>query len=532
MLGSQQIYQTLFKRSLIFTFMGLPTCVRLAHTENEVRVRFAPSPTGFLHLGGLRTALYNFLFAKSKGGTFILRIEDTDQTRLVEGAMEQLQEDLEWAGIIPDESPLKGGKFGPYQQSKRLDLYKTAVEQLIQNGAAYHCFCTEHRLELLRKDALRRRQTPRYDNRCRHLSKEEVEDKLKSGGQQCVRLKLVPGCETYHDLVYGNITHDVVACEGDPVIFKSDGFPTYHLANVVDDHYMRITHVLRGVEWQSSTPKHLMLYKGLGWEPPEFAHLPLLMNADGTKLSKRQGDITVKHYRSDDVLPQALVNFVTFSGGGFHRDNSDQVRSLSTDQLAAEFDLGLVGVASCRVSLERLDDFNKAELARQMANETEMAVLVKQFRSKVAETYKDQLELDLNEDYVRSVMQWSLQRITRLGQLAGPNFSYLWVRPPVTNISEQQAEWVSAVYEHLQATDDFTQKPLSDSLRVVAKQSKVKVMEVMHLMRMILCGRKEGPAVGEMLEMLGRETSLNRIQATLNSHQQSNTEKTSSQSGG
>uniref|UniRef100_A0A1B6KEA1 Nondiscriminating glutamyl-tRNA synthetase EARS2, mitochondrial n=1 Tax=Graphocephala atropunctata TaxID=36148 RepID=A0A1B6KEA1_9HEMI len=519
MLGTRLILKTLLKQNLILTV----TCVRLLQNNSEVRVRFAPSPTGFLHLGGLRTALYNFLFARSKGGTFILRIEDTDQTRLVEGAVEQLHRDLEWAGIVPDEGPMTGGQSGPYLQSQRLALYKSSADKLLENGAAYYCFCTQHRLELLRKDALRRRQVPRYDNRCRNLTKEEIQEKLTLGVERCVRLKLIPGCETFHDLVYGDITHDVVASEGgDPVILKTDGYPTYHLANVVDDHYMRVSHVLRGVEWQSSTPKHIMLYKGFGWQPPVFAHLPLLLNSDGTKLSKRQGDVTVKYYQSSGVFPRALVNFVTFSGGGFHRDNSDQVRSLDMNQLASEFDVSLIGVASCRVSLERLDDFNHAELVRRMGNETEMADLVAKFRAMVVETHKNRLEsLDLDENYIRSVLVWSQKRVSRLSQLVQAQFSYLWVRPPPTPVDCKQAELLSMACDRLQEAVDFSQKPLADLLRSLAKDSNVKVKDIMHLLRLVLCGCKEGPAVAEMLEMLGRQTSLSRLQATLLYHQQS-----------
>ncbi|KAG8333307.1 Glutamyl-tRNA synthetase [Homalodisca vitripennis] len=401
-------------------------------------------------------------------------------------------------------------------------IFRSSVDKLIENGAAYYCFCTGHRLELLRKDATRRRQIPRYDNRCRNLTEEEIQEKLASGLERCVRLKLIPGCERFHDLVYGDITHDVVASEGgDPVILKSDGYPTYHLANVVDDHYMRISHVLRGVEWQSSTPKHIMLYKGFGWEPPVFAHLPLLLNSDGTKLSKRQGDVTVKYYKSSGVFPRALMNFVTFSGGGFHRDNSDQVRSLSMDQLASEFDAGLIGVASCRVSLDRLDDFNHEELVRQMANESEMTNLIFKFQSLVIETYKDRLEtLDLDENYIRSVLLWSQKRVTRLSQLVEPKFSYLWVRPTPATVDDKQAELLSVAYNQLQKAQDFSQKPLAALLRSLAKDSNFKVKDVMHLLRQVLCGCKEGPAVAEMLEMLGRQTSLFRLQSTLLNHQQ------------
>lgn len=237
---------------------------------------------GHLHLGGLRTALINYLFAKSRHGKFILRIEDTDQTRLVPGAKEQLIKDLEWAGIIPDEGPKYGGSLGPYIQSQRKKIYKSVlnnclntmnkissnsfyfsdeVQELLQNNSAYHCFCTPKRLNLLKREALRNQQVPKYDNACRKLSKDEVKRKLDKKEPYCIRFKLTPEASPFEDIIYGNIALDIAQQEGDPVIIKTDGMPTYHFANVVDDHLMGITHVLRGVEWQISTPKHILLYK-------------------------------------------------------------------------------------------------------------------------------------------------------------------------------------------------------------------------------------------------------------------------------
>ncbi|XP_071793374.1 uncharacterized protein [Asterias amurensis] len=306
-----------FLQRLRATFRTLSTS---SHFHNEVRVRFAPSPTGHLHLGGLRTALYNYIFAKAHGGRFILRIEDTDQTRLVPGAEEQLQAMLQWSGLCADEGPNQGGDFGPYKQSERLNLYQSHIETLVKSGAAYHCFCSEQRLELLRKEALRNRQVPRYDNRCRHLTSHQVQDHRHSGKPSVIRFKLDVETDLFEDLVYGRTQHDTHLIEGDPVLIKSDGFPTYHFANVVDDHLMGISHVLRGMEWLTSTPKHLSLYKALGWSPPKFAHLPLLLNRDGSKLSKRQGDIYVQHFKDAGFLPEALVNFITFCGSGFQEN--------------------------------------------------------------------------------------------------------------------------------------------------------------------------------------------------------------------
>lgn len=265
-----------------------------------------------------------------------MRIEDTDQSRLVDGATEQLCADLEWVGIRPDEGPQQGGDFGPYVQSQRLHIYRDEVKKLLENGTAYYCFCTERRLDLLRKDALKARQVPKYDNRCRHLTPVQIAEKLANQDTFCIRFKLDPYVDDYHDLVYGKIVYDVAANEGDPVIIKSDGYPTYHFANVVDDHLMHITHVLRGVEWQISTTKHLLMYRAFNWIPPKYAHLPLLMNGDGTKLSKRQGNINIGHYREQGIEPQALVNFITLAGGGFRRELSSTPTGYTLEQLQSQ----------------------------------------------------------------------------------------------------------------------------------------------------------------------------------------------------
>ncbi|KAM9057715.1 nondiscriminating glutamyl-tRNA synthetase EARS2, mitochondrial isoform 6-T6 [Megaptera novaeangliae] len=330
------------------------------HAGAAVRVRFAPSPTGFLHLGGLRTALYNYIFAKKHRGSFILRLEDTDQTRLVPGAAENIEDMLEWAacvvGIPPDESPRRGGPAGPYLQSQRLALYAQATEALLKSGAAYPCFCSPQRLELLKREALRNRQTPRYDNRCRSLSEAQVAQKLAKDPKPAIRFHLEGEAPAFQDLVYGWNRHEVASVEGDPVILKSDGFPTYHLACVVDDHHMGISHVLRGSEWLVSTSKHLLLYQALGWQPPRFAHLPLLLNRDGSKLSKRQGDIFLEHFAAAGFLPDALLDIITSCGSGFAENQMGR----TLPELITQFDLTRVTCHSALLDLEKLPEFNRA----------------------------------------------------------------------------------------------------------------------------------------------------------------------------
>ncbi|MCB0280541.1 MAG: glutamate--tRNA ligase, partial [Calditrichaeota bacterium] len=272
---------------------------------SEVRVRFAPSPTGYLHVGGLRTALYNYLYAKKHNGKFILRIEDTDQTRYVEGATENLLKTLRNCGLDYDEGPDLDGGYGPYTQSKRTDIYRQYAKELLDNNKAYRCFCSPERLDELRNLQRLRKEPPGYDGRCRLLSQDQIEENLTANLPYTIRLR-VPEKESikYYDEIRGWISFESNTVD-DQVLVKSDNFPTYHLANVVDDHLMKISHVIRGEEWLPSVPKHVLLYMAFGWELPKFAHLPLLLNPDRTKLSKRQGDVAVEDFLDKGYVLQA-----------------------------------------------------------------------------------------------------------------------------------------------------------------------------------------------------------------------------------
>jgi glutamyl-tRNA synthetase len=334
--------------------------------EGNIRVRFAPSPTGYLHVGGLRTALFNYLFSKNQGGKVILRIEDTDRKRYVEGAMENLISTLEWSGLDFDEGPHKGGERGPYIQSERFSIYKEYVQKLIDNGYAYYCFCSAERLEKLRQRQQAMKQPPRYDRHCLKLSKEEIEEKLKNGEPYVIRLKIPSGKIVFQDLIRGKIEIDGENID-DQVLLKSDGFPTYHLANVVDDHLMGITHVIRGEEWLPSTPKHLILYKGFGWEPPQFAHLPLILNKDRTKLSKRQGDVAVEDYRDKGYLKEALINYLALLGW----NPGDDREFFTLSELTKEFSLHNVSKSGAVFDLEKLKWMNKEYIKNLYKERTE-----------------------------------------------------------------------------------------------------------------------------------------------------------------
>ncbi|PIA14780.1 Glutamyl/glutaminyl-tRNA synthetase, partial [Coemansia reversa NRRL 1564] len=330
-----------------------------------VRVRFAPSPTGLLHLGGLRTALFNYLLARRYGGSFILRIEDTDQKRLVEGATEDIIRTLEWAGLRFDKGPGKGDSSESYFQSQRGDIYRCHAAELVKTGAAYRCFCSAQRLESLRADAVSQGKTPMYDRHCVHLSQRQIDEKLRLGEPFTTRL-LAPNpadpntveVSRFNDIVHGSMHFRGPAGFDDAVLLKSDGLPTYHLANVVDDHLMGITHVLRGEEWLMSTPKHRALFRAFGWPIPQYAHLPLLMNTDGTKLSKRNRDGPVQRYVEDGYLPSALVNYAALLG--WHAGGSQEVFSLA--ELESAFSLGGLGRSKSTVSRDRLDWLNRQHM--------------------------------------------------------------------------------------------------------------------------------------------------------------------------
>lgn len=482
-------------------------------------MRFAPSPTGFLHLGGLRTALYNYLFAKKYGGSLILRLEDTDQSRLVPGAAQAIEDMLDWAGIPPDESPQRGGPVGPYLQSQRLELYSSTAQRLVQSGHAYYCFCTPQRLQLLKKEALRSGQTPRYDNRCRHLQAAQVEQRLDQGHSYVIRFRLQEGVEPFHDLVFGWTRHEVAQVEGDPVILKADGFPTYHLANIVDDHHMGISHVLRGSEWLISTSKHLLLYRALGWTPPAFAHLPLLMNKDGSKLSKRQGDIFIQRFRTEGILPEALLDITTNCGSGF--DSNGIGRSLA--ELISEFNPSKITTHSALLDLDKLPEFNRIHFQRRVEDPQLCSALVTELQTQLLQQYTE-LSPDqdvLQKNYITRVLNHRKGHICSLKELLTPQYSYLWIRPSfspqqVAAVTTEASHIASLVTSLLENIEELTVERLSRELKTVAKQThRTKYREVMKLLRLALSGLQQGPSVAEMMVCLGASETAHRLHKLL-----------------
>ena len=321
----------------------------------QVKVRYAPSPTGFQHIGGVRTALFNYLYARSQGGKFVLRIEDTDRTRYDAEYERNLYDTLEWLGIEWDEGGSKGGECAPYVQSERFDLYREYAQKLVEKGFAYYCFCDAERLERIRKIQTMNKMPPGYDRECRRLSKEEQEDKLKQGMPYVIRLKVpLEGVTKFRDMIVGEVEWKNADVSPDPILLKSDGFPTYHLANIVDDHLMGITHVMRAQEWLPSTPMHVIMYNAFGWEPPTFCHLPMVMGQDGQKLSKRHGATSCNEFRNSGYLKEAIINYVAMLGCSY--EDGRDIYSLK--ELERLFDVKHLNKASSVFDYKKLDWFN------------------------------------------------------------------------------------------------------------------------------------------------------------------------------
>lgn len=322
----------------------------------SVRVRYAPSPTGLQHIGGIRTALFNYFFARANGGQFILRVEDTDRDRSTPEALEDLYSTLEWLGIDYDEGPDKEGDCGPYVQSEREALYKSKAAELVEAGRGYPCFCTSGRLDALRAE---QQKNPKghqgYDHHCRSLSPDETEARIASGEKHVIRLKVpLEGKTEFEDILLGRTGRKNKDINPDPVILKSDGFPTYHLANVIDDHMMGITHIMRAQEWIPSGPLHVILYKAFGWEPPQYCHLPMVMGKDGQKLSKRHGSTAVTDFKKAGYLPEALMNYVSLLGWSF----DDSREFFSKDELCELFSLEKINKSPAVFDYRKLDWFN------------------------------------------------------------------------------------------------------------------------------------------------------------------------------
>jgi glutamyl-tRNA synthetase len=475
-----------------------------------VRVRFAPSPTGYLHVGGLRTALYNYLFARKSNGAFILRIEDTDRTRHVVGAVDNLIRTLAWAGLDYDEGPVKGGPSGPYIQSERLMIYQSHITTLLEAGHAYRCFCTQERLEAMRKEQERTKSASRYDRTCLRLAPEEIKQKLDAGTPFVVRMK-IPDSQSivFNDSIRERVEFNSTQLD-DQVLMKSDGYPTYHLAHLVDDHLMGITHVIRGEEWLSSTPKHILLYQYFGWELPVFAHLPLLLNPDKTKLSKRQGDVAVEEYIQKGYLKEALVNFIAFLGW----NPGDERELFSLDELVREFSLDRVGKSGAVFNIEKLDWLNFQYL-KQKTDAEVLELLKTQLTGSGIDT------VPLGDEYLRKVIAAMRERVSFIKDFVEKS-PYFFQAPEHYDVDVVNKRWKGETPEQLKVLiAEFSRmhsaqkEDFEAALHRAAEVLAVKPADLIHPLRLAVSGVGAGPGLYEILWILGKDEAVRRINSAI-----------------
>ncbi|WP_430614689.1 glutamate--tRNA ligase [Flavobacterium sp. JP2137] len=499
--------------------------------SKDVRVRFAPSPTGPLHIGGVRTALFNYLFAKKNNGTFYLRVEDTDQNRFVPGAEAYILEALEWLGIPPDETVGKNEKFGPYRQSERKALYKEYADLLIESGWAYYAFDTPAALDQLRKEAEEAGNTFIYNHTNRNvletslrLSADEVAQRLAASEDFVIRFK-TPTDQILHlsDLIRGEIKFDTNLLD-DKVLFKSDGMPTYHLANIVDDHLMETTHVIRGEEWLPSMPLHDLLYKAFGWEAPQFAHLPLILKPVGNgKLSKRDGDKlgfpvfplnwidpisgeASSGYREKGFYPETVLNFLALLGWN---DGTDQ-EIFSLEELVAKFDLGRVHKAGAKFDPEKNKWFNQHYLKLQADSS-----LAQEFQVILREK-----GITATDHYVERVVALIKERATFVSDFYDLS-DFFFVAPTVydakalKNWKEDTGKLMEATAAVLEGIEDFSSANIETLVKEWLTQEAIGMGKVMQPLRMSLVGELKGPHLFDIIEMLGKVETLTRIRQAI-----------------
>ncbi|HEX9037236.1 MAG TPA: glutamate--tRNA ligase [Ktedonobacterales bacterium] len=489
-----------------------------AAPETPARTRFAPSPTGMQHIGGYRTALFSWLLARHTGGQFLLRIEDTDIARTVSGSVEAVIEGFKWLGMEIDEGPENGGPYGPYFQTQRRDIYFPYVERLIESGAAYRCFCTRERLAQVRQQQIARHLPPRYDRLCRTLTKKEIARNLSQGQSYTVRLAA--------PLVGKTIVEDALrpgapiefenANLDDAVLLKSDGYPTYHLANVIDDHLMCINHVLRAEEWIPSAPLHVILYRALDWEPPIFAHVPdVLEPQGGMKLSKRKSAIPMLEYRERGYLPEALLNYMALLGWSF----DDKENVLSREQLIAAFTLDRVGRAPARYDEGRLLWFNGYYIRQLSTDDLLKHALPFLERPEAEGGLPDSVARPVNREYARRVLALEQERMKTLAEApAMTSFFFtgeLEYAPQTLIAKHMSAESTLAGLRRslmlLESVGDWAAAAMEAPLRELVAELGLKPVQLFTSLRVAVTGRTVSPPLFETMETLGRDISLRRL---------------------
>lgn len=473
--------------------------------KNEVRTRFAPSPTGYMHVGNLRTALYAYLITKSKGGKFILRIEDTDQERYVEGAVDVIYKTLKDTGLLWDEGPDVGGPVGPYIQSERRDIYLKYAKELVEHGGAYYCFCTKERLDEMRRIHEASGMPNKYDGHCRHLSKEEVESLLAKGTPYVIRQKIPESGETtFHDEVFGDITAPNDTLD-DNILIKTDGLPTYNFANVVDDHLMGITHVIRGIEYLSSAPKYNLLYESFGWDIPVYIHCPPVMKDATQKLSKRNGDASYEDLVAKGYLKEAVLNYIALLGWAPRGEKE----IFTLDEMIKAFDISGISKSPAIFDVNKLDWIN-GEYIRAMS--------LDKFHEMALPWIKKGVKKDTDTKLIAEVLQ---PRCTKLSDIpeqldfidALPDYSTdLYISKKMKTTPEKSLDSLKAAKPVLEALTDWTRESIHEALFGLVAQMGVKNGVVLWPVRVAVSGKQFTPGGAvEVCIMLGKEESLRRI---------------------
>jgi glutamyl-tRNA synthetase len=478
---------------------------RLAVSESMVRVRFAPSPTGYPHLGNIRTALFNWVFARHNNGVFILRIEDTDVARLVEGATDVILDSLRWLGLDWNE--------GPYFQSRRLELYREATDRLLKQELAYKCYCSTERLESMRREQVKRKQPPGYDRRCRNLTRGQRAEMEEKGVTPVVRFKTpVEGQTSFDDLLRGQIVFENAILD-DFILLKSDGYPTYHLANIVDDHLMEISHVLRADEWLSSTPRHVLLYKALGWKPPQFAHLPMILGPDRSKLSKRHGATAITEYQEQGYLPEAMFNFLVLLGWAL----DDKTELLTREDVIKHFSLERISRTAAVFNKDKLDWMNGVYL-RGLSSE-EFTRRAMPFLGRDLPT---EINRPLDSDYIRHIGPLVQERARTLAEV--PQLSEFFFAAELEydvglllgKIDKTEAiKSLQASVAKIDGLKDWDAASLEAIFRPLAEELKLKTSVFFGLVRVAVTGRTAAPPLFQTMEILGKERCLKRLRAAL-----------------
>jgi len=461
-----------------------------------VRTRIAPSPTGYPHIGTIYQVLFDYVYAKQNKGKFIMRLEDTDRARFVPGSEDVIYKSLEWFGLNPDESPKIGGPFKPYRQSERLPIYQKYAQELIEKKHAYYCFCTKERLDEMRKEQQAKKTNPMYDRHCRNLEQKKIDENLKNKTSFVIRMA-VPDDQTIvlNDLIVGEVKFESNTID-DQVIMKADGYPTYHLAVVVDDHLMEITHIFRGREWLPSTPKHILLYQFFDWKIPEHGHLPLILNSDGKgKLSKRLSHASVDYYRDLGYLPEAILNYlanlVWFHEGGKEIYDIDEFIKL--------FDIKKIGSQGARFDLQKLDWMNGTYIRKSK---------IQDLKSKILEFYKDK---KLDETLVEKTIPLIQERIKKLSDYL-PMCEFFFKAPEKYEVDlTSKKDFFKRVFETLNNLNEWQAVKIGEVLANLAKKLEIKNSQFFADIRIIITGKKISPPLNESMEILGKNECLTRL---------------------